>query len=148
MIIYLSFVDIEFYLGISESAKYGLSLGIGLPASICIIGLAWYAASKVRDYSESRHQSIDFFSIAIFPRPPSTTGLDLPTIESYPKTILGESCRLPSEDNTCAICLSEYKAKESLRMIPDCNHYFHVECIDEWLRLNATCPVCRNSPES
>ncbi|KAM0046262.1 putative chromatin regulator PHD family [Helianthus debilis subsp. tardiflorus] len=136
--------------GISASAKYGLiSLGIGLPASICIIGLVCYAASRVRDHRESHHQSIDLFSIAIVPQSPSTTGLDKPTIESYPKTVLGESCRLPYDNNnTCAICLSEYKPKESLRTIPECNHYFHVECIDRWLKLNATCPVCRNSPES
>ncbi|KAI3687443.1 hypothetical protein L1987_81139 [Smallanthus sonchifolius] len=135
--------------GISMTAKYGLSLGIGLPASVCIIGLVWYAASRVRDYSETHHQSIDFFSIAIVSQPPSTpTGLDGPTIESYPKIMLGESCRLPNDDSTCAICLSEYKPKESLRTIPKCNHYFHAECIDEWLKLNATCPVCRNSPGS
>ncbi|KAI7753770.1 hypothetical protein M8C21_011689 [Ambrosia artemisiifolia] len=135
--------------GMPRSAKYGLSLGIGLPASICIIGLICYAASRLRDYRESHHQSIDLFSITIVPQSPSTTGLDRPTIESYPKIVLGESCRLPHDNNnTCAICLSEYKPKESLRTIPECNHYFHAECIDEWLKLNGTCPVCRNSPES
>ncbi|XP_031278815.1 putative RING-H2 finger protein ATL69 [Pistacia vera] len=77
------------------------------------------------------------------------TGLDEPTIESYPKTLLGESGRLPKpNDNTCPICLSEYQPKESLRTIPECEHYFHADCIDEWLKMNATCPLCRNSPES
>ncbi|KAI9174376.1 hypothetical protein LWI28_016415 [Acer negundo] len=73
---------------------------------------------------------------------------DTPTIESYPKTLVGESRRLPKpSDNTCLICLCEYQPKEILRTIPECNHYFHVSCIDEWLRLNATCLVCRNSPK-
>lgn len=75
-------------------------------------------------------------------------GLDGPTIESYPKIVLGESKRLPKvDDATCAICLSEYEAKETLRTIPPCQHCFHADCIDEWLKLNGTCPVCRNSPE-
>ena len=66
-------------------------------------------------------------------------GLDGPTIESYPKTLLGESRELPNpNDNTCPICLSEYKPKEMLRTIPECNHYFHVNCIDKWLKINAT----------
>lgn len=134
--------------GIPTSAKYGLSLGIGLPVSICIIGLICYGASRMRNSTETHHQSIDLFSIAVFPQSPSTKGLDGPTIESYPRTVLGESCRLPNDASTCAICLSEYKPKESLRTIPECNHYFHAECIDEWLKLNATCPVCRNSPGS
>ncbi|KAL5541294.1 hypothetical protein UlMin_042516 [Ulmus minor] len=74
-------------------------------------------------------------------------GLDDTIIGSYPKTLIGESCRLPNPtDNTCSICLSEYKAKEALRTIPDCGHYFHDDCIVEWLKLNATCPLCRNMP--
>ncbi|KVH90007.1 RING-H2 finger protein ATL22-like [Cynara cardunculus var. scolymus] len=134
--------------GIPRRAKYGLSIGIGVPALVCLIGLVCFTASRARDYNHTHHQSIDLFSITIIPQPPSVRGLDGPTIESYPKTVLGESCRLPNDDGTCAICLSDYKPKESLRTIPECNHYFHADCIDEWLKLNATCPVCRNSPES
>ncbi|PIN09209.1 hypothetical protein CDL12_18215 [Handroanthus impetiginosus] len=78
----------------------------------------------------------------------SASGLDRPTIESYPTTVLGESRRLPNpSDGTCPICLSDYQPKETLRSIPECNHYFHADCIDEWLKLNGTCPLCRNSPE-
>ncbi|KAD4178414.1 hypothetical protein E3N88_27005 [Mikania micrantha] len=135
--------------GIPRSAKYGLSVGIGVPALVCLIGLVCYAFSKARNYNHSHRQNVELFSIAITPQPPSTTGLDGPTIDSYPKTILGESCRLPKDDDgTCPICLSDYEPKESVRTIPECNHYFHADCIDEWLRLNATCPVCRKSPES
>ncbi|CAI9291106.1 unnamed protein product [Lactuca saligna] len=131
---------------IPRGAIYGLSLGIGIPALICIIGLAFYTFSKMRSYTH-RHR-IDLFSIAITPQPPSTTGLDRLTIESYPKTLWGENRNLPNNDPTCAICLSDYEPKEAIRTIPECNHYFHADCVDEWLKLNATCPVCRNSPES
>lgn len=78
----------------------------------------------------------------------ATTGLDESTIESYEKMVVGESRRVPGPNNNgcCWICLSEYNSKETIRLIPECKHCFHADCIDEWLRINTTCPVCRNSP--
>ncbi|CAE5958687.1 unnamed protein product [Arabidopsis arenosa] len=74
------------------------------------------------------------------------TGLDRSTIESYKKVELGESRRLPGTNGIiCPICLSEYASKETVRCIPECDHCFHVECIDEWLKIHGSCPVCRNS---
>jgi len=46
-------------------------------------------------------------------------------------------------DQTCSICLTDYEPEEQLRRLPECSHSFHSACIDEWLVLNATCPVCR-----
>ncbi|KDO46573.1 hypothetical protein CISIN_1g035703mg [Citrus sinensis] len=46
----------------------------------------------------------------------------------------------------CSICLCDYKPKDSVRCIPDCHHCFHADCVDEWLRMSATCPLCRSSP--
>lgn len=86
---------------------------------------------------------------AISPQPSIATmvGLDESTIESYQKLVLGESRRVPGpNDGCCTICLSEYKTKDTIRCIPECAHCFHAECIDEWLSMNSTCPLCRNSP--
>ncbi|AES93943.1 putative RING-H2 finger protein ATL21A [Medicago truncatula] len=75
-------------------------------------------------------------------------GLDHSRIEQYPKIQLAENGQLPKFiDNVCSICLSEYKPMETLRSIPQCNHHFHADCIDVWLKMNATCPLCRNLPE-
>ncbi|CAI0421513.1 unnamed protein product [Linum tenue] len=75
-------------------------------------------------------------------------GLDPKSIESLPKILLGESKRLPRPNSggPCAICLSDYRPKDTLRCIPECNHCFHARCVDEWLRMTATCPLCRTSP--
>ncbi|MBA0552187.1 hypothetical protein Golob_023020, partial [Gossypium lobatum] len=84
----------------------------------------------------------------VAPNPITVNGLDGSSIEAYPITLLDENFKLPRpNDNTCSICLSEYEAKETIRTIPDCTHYFHANCIDEWLKLNAACPVCRNTPD-
>lgn len=43
----------------------------------------------------------------------------------------------------CAVCLSEFEDGERLRVIPNCCHAFHIDCIDIWLQSNANCPLCR-----
>ncbi|KAJ0515058.1 putative transcription factor C2H2 family [Helianthus annuus] len=43
----------------------------------------------------------------------------------------------------CAICLSMVKEGEKTRVLPKCDHAFHMECIDMWFHSHSTCPVCR-----
>ncbi|KAJ4955529.1 hypothetical protein NE237_012312 [Protea cynaroides] len=76
----------------------------------------------------------------------NVVGLDQMVINSYPKFSFCKSRDRGSGDSMCSICLCDYKDGEMLRMMPDCRHFFHLSCIDAWLRLNASCPVCRNSP--
>ncbi|XP_030466120.1 RING-H2 finger protein ATL3-like [Syzygium oleosum] len=45
----------------------------------------------------------------------------------------------------CAVCLSELVDGEKARLLPKCNHGFHVDCIDMWFQSHSTCPLCRNS---
>ncbi|XWS50087.1 hypothetical protein CRYUN_Cryun12cG0058300 [Craigia yunnanensis] len=134
--------------GLPRSAKYGIIIGVGIPGILCLIGLVSFVGSRVRTYGRRRNLPSIEFSTSISPSPAViVAGLDGPTIESYPKTKLGDSGHLPKpNDNTCPICLSEYQPKETLRTIPECNHYFHANCIDEWLKMNSSCPLCRNSP--
>ncbi|XVE73795.1 hypothetical protein DITRI_Ditri11bG0147100 [Diplodiscus trichospermus] len=74
-------------------------------------------------------------------------GLDQAVINSYPKFQFSKEAAATSNVNTtCSICLCEYRDLEMLRMMPECRHYFHVSCIDAWLKLNGSCPICRNSP--
>ncbi|KAL9359910.1 hypothetical protein Peur_048033 [Populus x canadensis] len=49
---------------------------------------------------------------------------------------------LSCEDTECCICLSAYEDGSELRELP-CGHHFHCMCIDKWLCINATCPLCK-----
>eukprot|EP01018_Ginkgo_biloba_P029242 Gb_15903 [translate_table: standard] len=48
-----------------------------------------------------------------------------------------------TERNDCVICWSCIEDEDSVRILPECKHYFHVSCIDRWLLCGNTCPMCR-----
>ena len=47
------------------------------------------------------------------------------------------------QEAACAVCLAELADGEAARVLPECKHYFHAECVGEWLRAHDTCPLCR-----
>jgi len=49
---------------------------------------------------------------------------------------------LPSDQTSCAICMADFETEEELKWL-QCSHYFHKECIDKWLSVGTTCPVCK-----
>ncbi|KAK1321051.1 RING-H2 finger protein ATL2 [Acorus calamus] len=72
----------------------------------------------------------------------SQVGLDPSVIESLPvftyKHVGDESGSID-----CPVCLSSFEEGELARVLTNCGHVFHVECIDMWLHTHSTCPVCR-----
>jgi hypothetical protein len=38
------------------------------------------------------------------------------------------------------VCLSV--GRSSIKLLPECQHGFHVGCVDAWLVTHKTCPVC------
>uniref|UniRef100_A0ACD5U355 Uncharacterized protein n=1 Tax=Avena sativa TaxID=4498 RepID=A0ACD5U355_AVESA len=43
----------------------------------------------------------------------------------------------------CAVCIVEFRDGDLARLLPRCGHRFHAACVDTWLRLHSTCPLCR-----
>ncbi len=46
------------------------------------------------------------------------------------------------KENICSICFSEYKLKEKIKKLP-CNHLFHINCVDTWMKKEKKCPFCK-----
>lgn len=44
----------------------------------------------------------------------------------------------------CSICMNSYETYENLRIL-ECKHYFHKQCIEQWLQTRSTCPLCRGN---
>ncbi|XP_075960962.1 RING finger protein 215 isoform X4 [Anarhichas minor] len=50
----------------------------------------------------------------------------------------------PAETDNCAVCLEPFNNNQCLRVLP-CRHEYHRDCVDPWLLLHHTCPLCKRS---
>ncbi|MCL7050765.1 hypothetical protein MKW94_006439 [Papaver nudicaule] len=120
-----------------------LIIGAGLPVFLGILWCCRYGFTGYGYDDRNNQTQTELSTVAGRAR----NGLDESTIQSYPQIVLTESRKFLNPENTvCSICLADYKPKETLKILPECNHYFHVNCVDGWLRMNGSCPVCRKSP--
>ncbi|ESW25645.1 hypothetical protein PHAVU_003G053400 [Phaseolus vulgaris] len=71
-------------------------------------------------------------------------GLDQAFIDALPVFLYKDIIGL-KEPFDCAVCLCQFSEQDMLRLLPICNHAFHIDCIDTWLLSNSTCPLCRGS---
>ncbi|RMB90916.1 hypothetical protein DUI87_32514 [Hirundo rustica rustica] len=55
-----------------------------------------------------------------------------------------QSERFGYKEQTCAVCLEDFRLKEELGVLP-CQHAFHRKCLLKWLEVRCVCPMC-NKP--
>jgi hypothetical protein len=51
--------------------------------------------------------------------------------------------KIDNEDKLCSICLSKYTEEECIYESKICKHHFHFSCINHWLNIKTSCPLCR-----
>uniref|UniRef100_A0A7N0TJQ9 RING-type E3 ubiquitin transferase n=1 Tax=Kalanchoe fedtschenkoi TaxID=63787 RepID=A0A7N0TJQ9_KALFE len=74
----------------------------------------------------------------------SAAGLKKSALRKIPVAVYKASeVNIPATE--CPICLGEFVDGERVRVLPRCNHGFHVKCIDTWLAAHSSCPTCRGS---
>ncbi|XP_042032265.1 RING-H2 finger protein ATL70-like [Salvia splendens] len=116
-----------------DGSGYTLGLCIGLPIVMLVVTYALYMCKHGRD--EAIGTTHDHHSMAM-------NGLDESTLSSYPQITYSDA----KPGDTCSICLADYATGDLLRLLPDCAHLFHLACVDPWLLLHSSCPICRYSP--
>lgn len=101
---------------------------------------------RIRLAQEEHHQ---------YPNPDNMTYEELLELEDK----IGNVCKgLPSEkikkikmreysckrykNDKCIICQFEFKENEQVKVL-SCDHCFHNDCLDEWLKNEKKCPVCK-----
>ncbi|KAK1430711.1 hypothetical protein QVD17_13653 [Tagetes erecta] len=75
----------------------------------------------------------------------NNTGLEASVLKSLPMFVY--SSEINKSMPECAVCLSEFENGDKGRILPNCKHGFHVECIDMWFCSHSTCPICRSPVE-
>ncbi|KAL7109104.1 hypothetical protein ACP275_06G154400 [Erythranthe tilingii] len=138
---------------------YGLGLSLAVLAIFMIITYASYRCKRrhpttaTTNHHNRRSTDDDYDSspaMDIVVNINLRGGLDEATISSYPRYTYSQIKPHKSGGGgaaaTCSICLADYKDSDLLRLLPECCHLFHLKCVDPWLLLHPTCPVCRNSP--
>lgn len=144
------------------TGPYGYSIGVsfGVLVFLIVITYLYYIYNRYR----ARNTNVNNFfhrrnSIATTTTGATTDddsvisareGLDETTLQAYPKLLYSQAKNYEGSDSGaasgCSICLQDYKDTDVLRLLPECGHFFHLKCVDPWLKLHPTCPICRNSP--
>ncbi|XP_062098458.1 E3 ubiquitin-protein ligase ATL23 [Humulus lupulus] len=97
--------------------------------------LLWYATIQ-------QNEEADQFRPPVKPAP--NQGLSASELEKIPKVSVKELVM----GNECAVCLDEIEDGQPARLLPGCNHGFHLQCADTWLSKHSVCPICRAKLDS
>ncbi|MED6210091.1 hypothetical protein PIB30_060866 [Stylosanthes scabra] len=113
-----------------------------LCALICALGLNSIVRCALRCSRRLAFETPDEAAARL-----SVKGLKKSALHQIPIVVYGNSGSSSSSSSVkatdCAICLGEFMNGEKVRVLPKCNHGFHVKCIDTWLQSHSSCPTCR-----
>ncbi|XP_050207072.1 RING-H2 finger protein ATL78-like [Mercurialis annua] len=122
-------------------ANVVMVLSVLLCALICSLGINSIIRCAFRCSNLVASQTSDTASIARL----ANTGIKRKALRTFPTINYSPDLNLPGLDTECVICLAEFAVGERVRLLPKCNHGFHVKCIDKWLGSHSSCPTCRHS---
>lgn len=73
------------------------------------------------------------------PNPPA----DKNVVLNLKEIVVDEKNEKQMNEKECTICQENFKAKEIGKELK-CNHLYHKDCIERWLKMHSTCPCCRS----
>lgn len=94
----------------------------------------------------SRNSSLTTEAISQFPKNHVVISLSRETsqvtnYENEDEEMGGMAAVEVEEDEMCPICIQSYSNHDEVRTLP-CKHFFHSNCVDEWLERSSSCPIC------
>ncbi|KAA8546980.1 hypothetical protein F0562_003409 [Nyssa sinensis] len=123
----------------SFDANVVMVLSVLLCALICSLGLNSIIKCALRCSSLAASGTGNNPSARL-----ANTGIKKKALKAFKTLNYSDGLKLPGLDSECVICLTEFTPGERVRVLPKCNHGFHVWCIDKWLKSHSSCPTCRH----
>ncbi|XP_039046100.1 RING-H2 finger protein ATL74-like [Hibiscus syriacus] len=128
--------------GFTNEVNFDTNMVIILAALLCALMCALGLNSIMRCALRcGRRFGFDASDGTATERLPASTGLKKSALRQIPVVVYSPGMNLKATD--CPICLGEFMDGEKVRVLPKCNHGFHVRCIDTWLKSSSSCPTCR-----
>lgn len=71
-------------------------------------------------------------------------------IQKIPKSKYTSITRIDNNENyDCPICWHAMTDEDEVRLFNyPCKHYYHLSCIDPWLTIQSSCPLCLRRPQN
>ncbi|XP_062205718.1 RING-H2 finger protein ATL39-like [Phragmites australis] len=107
---------------------------------LCFILLCTYCrCARQRAIAGARRQVMRELvpGASLFLRPAAAA---LPPAVPYAVASAGKKGQVPED---CPVCLEPFGDGDAVRVVPACGHLYHAPCIDRWLDVRNSCPVCR-----
>lgn len=123
----------------SFDANIVMILSVLLCALVCSLCLNFLVKCTLRCLRLVASESSESSSARL-----ANTGIKKNALKTFPIVNYSADLKLPGLDAECVICLSEFAPGERVKVLPKCNHGFHVKCIDRWLNSHSSCPTCRH----
>ncbi|KAL8259201.1 hypothetical protein R6Q59_027154 [Mikania micrantha] len=122
----------------SEETSFDADMVVMLAALLCALVAALLLNSVIHMILKRRRESIE----------PTTNmqhvGLEKRMLKKIPVTVFRlRTSSISGSATECSICLGDFVDGEKVRVLPECNHEFHVKCVDKWLKEHTSCPNCR-----
>nr|XP_043611537.1 RING-H2 finger protein ATL74-like [Erigeron canadensis] len=125
----------------SEEANFDADMVVMLAALLCALVSALLLNSVIHVYLRRRRESMEATTNA-----QQANGLEKRALKKIPVSVFKlRVSGVTSGTTECTICLGEFANGEKIRVLPECNHEFHVKCVDKWLKEHTSCPNCRRS---
>jgi len=105
----------------------------------------FFRGMNLPEHMHGREQQMsyeDMLTLAERLGPAINKGATKETIARLP-TFQFKAENASSKNKTCLVCMEDFKENETVKTLP-CMHQFHSpNCIDKWLQMNKTCPICK-----
>jgi hypothetical protein len=63
-------------------------------------------------------------------------------IHDFPEMTIEDVNKLEESNRRCVICLEDFYSGEKITALP-CVHFFHKQCIKNWIKKQKNCPICK-----